>query len=370
MKKILFITAFVPSRIAAGENYSRQLINDLANKNKVDVVFFKYSKNSEYTIESKNVNVVKTFNNSNFIKLINYLMLPFFFPLFVVRFNLFRLWEIRKILKMKDYDFILLDYSQTHLYGKFIKNYSIILMAHDVMTQRYSRIYLGLFSYFCRITEKFILNNKNGKVFTLNEKDQKLILNYFSIKSTVSNLFIDISVKRATPKQLDNYFVFFANWNRPDNFNGLIWFLKYVLPNLKKQMEFIVIGMGLDINNMLIKYPYSNIKYTGFIDDPYPIISNAKGLISPLFSGAGIKVKVVESLACGTPVIGTEISFEGLSNTFSNSLYCVNNPNEFISVLNDFNITLELKLNLKNKFMNYYKKSKISDYINTNGNEG
>jgi len=34
----------------------------------------------------------------------------------------------------------------------------------------------------------------------------------------------------------------------------------------------------------------------------------SKALISPLFTGAGIKVKVIEALACGIPVIGTDIA--------------------------------------------------------------
>ena len=50
----------------------------------------------------------------------------------------------------------------------------------------------------------------------------------------------------------------------------------------------------------------------GFVDNPYKIMSESLGLIAPLFHGAGIKVKVIESLACGTPVIGTEVAFEGI----------------------------------------------------------
>jgi glycosyltransferase involved in cell wall biosynthesis len=365
MKRILFITAFVPSKIGAGENFSRQLINDLSPNNKIDLIFFKYSENDDYVVESKNVNVLRVFKNSALIKFINYLMFPWVFPLFSVRFNFFRLLFIKRVLRRNRYDLIFFDFSQTFLFAKFIFGIPLILNSHDVIYQRYSRIQNGFFVPFIRFSEKFVLNNKFSKIFTHSEKDRFLIRQIYSLESTVSSVYLDNSVINSQPRSEGDYFVFFANWSRSDNSDGLRWFLKSVLPLLDKNFSFRIIGSGLSGDLLSEFRSYPNFEYMGFIEDPYPVISNAKALLSPLFTGAGIKVKVIESLACGTPVIGTDVSFEGISETYSQFLVNAGTSEEFISAIRNFEFDFSRKQELKDLFINSYQNKTISVYINS-----
>ena len=108
-----------------------------------------------------------------------------------------------------------------------------------------------------------------------------------------------------------------------------------------------------------------NIEYLGFVDNPYPIIANAKALISPLFTGAGVKVKVIDALACGTPVIGTDISFEGIDEDFSSFMLLANTPEEFVHKIKTVDITLEDKLNFRKKFISCYSNKSVIRYINS-----
>jgi len=367
MKRILFITAFVPSRIGAGENFSRRLINDLAVQNYIDLICFKYSYNEDYIIESNNVKVLKTFSNSLIIKLLNYMMFPFIFPLFVVRFNLNRLFFIKKAVRKYHYDLLIFDFSQTFLFSKFIHGIPKVFYSQDVIAQRYSRIYWGIFVPFVRLSEKFVLNSDNVKIFTPSEKDSKIIIQLYSIETTVTDIYLDQYVMNSIPDVNGNYFVLFANWNRPDNSYGLKWFLKYVYPELNKELNFKIIGTGLpnNGNGVYNKGVYPNLEYLGFVDNPYPVISNARALISPLFTGAGVKVKVIESLACGTSVIGTDLSFEGISDKYSSFMKVARSREDFVSVINNFQTELSEKLELKKLFINTYNNKGISGYINS-----
>ena len=87
--------------------------------------------------------------------------------------------------------------------------------------------------------------------------------------------------------------------------------------------------------------------------------------MSPIFSGAGVKVKVVESLACGTPVIGNEIAFEGISDEFSDFMIYANNPEEYAEIINKINLSIDKRLEFKERFMSNYQKQLISNYINS-----
>jgi len=351
MKQILFITAFVPSRISAGENYSRQLINDIARENHVDLIFFKYKSDKHYTIESNNVSVVKVFRNSSLIKLLNFIFLPIVFPLFSARFNLYTLFVIKKVLRNRSYDHVIFDFSQTFLFAKYLGNQAVILNSHDIIAQRYSRVYLGLLAPFAKMSEKYVLKNRNAKIFTLSEKDSSLVRKYYSINAIPSDIYLESNIVEARYESIHDCFVLFANWKRYDNSNGLKWFIKYVIPQLKIKSKFIIIGSGLSTEIITELSIFENISYEGFIENPYPLIANSKALISPLFSGAGVKIKVIESLACGTPVIGTKLSFEGLSEKFSEYLKTADTPEEFISAITSYKSNESKKMNLKNLFL-------------------
>ena len=175
-------------------------------------------------------------------------------------------------------------------------------MAHDVIAQKYSRMYPFLRPWAVS-SEKQIL--KYGKVvFTFSEKDCQLIHDLYSIKAKSTTFFLHPNVINAIPQKEENYYVFFGAWNRVENSEGLEWFIDHVYDKLPKDIHYKVIGGGQMPQEILRKIEkLQNFEYLGFMDDPYPIIANAKAEIASLHMGAGVKVKCVQALACGTPVI-------------------------------------------------------------------
>ncbi len=367
MKKILFITAFVPSRIGAGENTSRQLINDLAKHNKIDLIFFKYQYNDDYVIESQNVTILKVFKNTMILKVLNFLMFPFLFPLFVVRFNFFRLFYIKRIIRQNNYDLMIFDFSQTFLFAKFIRSDCKLLFSQDVIAQRYSRIVNGILFPIVKISEGFVLRGTAIKIFTPSEKDSKLIMELYLIETESTDFYLEDQIIQSGQVSVGDYFVMFANWSRSDNLNGLIWFLRNVFPDLKADFKLKVIGAGLTASAEAQAFIQgsTNIEYLGFVQNPYPLISEARALIAPLFRGAGVKVKVIESLGCGTPVIGTEITFEGVPERYSSFMKMAKTSNDFINLINGFNINMSDKIEFKKYFIETYNNKRITGYINS-----
>jgi hypothetical protein len=113
-KKILFISAFIPSNKTAGQNYTSQLISDISRKVKVDLVTFK-SKNDDIGKKfSKNVFPLKVIETTKFKKLINSLKIPFLHPFFSCRFNFKLAFYLRKI--SKNYDYVYFYFSQINIY--------------------------------------------------------------------------------------------------------------------------------------------------------------------------------------------------------------------------------------------------------------
>lgn len=365
MKKILFLTPYVPSSRAGGENFTRLLLEELSKKNKIDLLYYRYADDPLYVVPNENIKVVKEIVNSTALKIKNYLMYPFIHPIFSIRFNRNVLAFVKKLVKENDYDLIYLDHSQMALYGKFFPEKKKILMSHDVMAQRFSRKGNALSKAIVLRGEGKLMRLPNTTVFSFSEKDRNIIRQEYGVDSRVTNFFLDDMVVKAYPTKIEKRLVFMGKWKRADNFDGLKWFFDTVYPLLDKNYKISIIGKWLPMPFVEKIKSFQNVDYLGFVDNPYQLIANSLAVISPLFSGAGVKVKVVESLACGTPVVGNEIAFEGISTDFGAFMIHADTPDGYAEKINNMKITLKERLDFKNKFMSNYQNQLISNYINS-----
>ena len=310
MKKILFLTSYVPSNRAGGEKFSKLLLENLSHSFEIDLLYYRYVEDPAYVCPNGNVRVVKEVVNSTRVKLLNYLRCPTIHPIFTIRFNKKLLRFVQGLVRENNYSLMFLDHSQMAMYGRYFPDMLKILMSHDVMAQRFERRGNWLNKKLIVAGEGLMMRQKNLIVYSFSEKDRKIIHDTYGIDSKVTNFFLDESLVKAEVTKIEKRIVFFGKWKRADNFDGLKWFFDKIYNHIDKSIEIDIIGKWLPDDFLEKISDCDNVKYLGFVENPYPLIANSIATISPLFSGAGVKVKVVESLACGTPVIGTEIAFE------------------------------------------------------------
>ena len=360
--KILFITPFSPDNQGKCVSYTGQLLKELSKDHIIDLVYFRYRNDSSYVPYNTNINVILEKVISIKDKIIGILSLPFIFPLFTSRFNVHISSFLQRKIVEVDYDYIYFDFSQTFAYVPYLHHPNKILMSHDVIAQKYSRMkrYLRPWAV---ASEKFLLN-RGGAIFTFSEKDSSLIKNLYNIDSYHTTFFLNENVIRAVPNINSDYYVFFGAWSREENLEGLKWFLDNVYNYLPQNINFKIIGGGLpDAQKARIKI-LPNVEYLGYVDNPYPIIANAKAEIAPLHMGAGVKVKCIEALGVGTPIIGTQIAFEGISDKYNKYMLLANKPEDYVNYILNFPLSLSDKNCLKKDFISNYDNKTILNYIN------
>ncbi|MEP7027102.1 MAG: glycosyltransferase family 4 protein [Candidatus Eisenbacteria bacterium] len=98
------------------------------------------------------------------------------------------------------------------------------------------------------------------------------------------------------------------------NLEGLVRFLAEGWPRLRTRCPGVrlrVVGkaLPLDIAELLSA---AGAEPVGFVEDVAPEFQRASVLLVPLWTGAGARVKIVEALAAGTPVVSTPLGAEGL----------------------------------------------------------
>lgn len=360
MKKLLLITAFPPNNRTAGQNYTKNLIIDLEkNEYNVDIVYFSYEEHEAYSFESEKIKYLFKIKNNRYKKILNVSKFFFIFPFFTSRFSFKLLMYIYK--NRKNYDLIYLDFSQVFIYGLFMPNIKKYLMAHDIIIQKYRRSTKNIFlNKWVEFSEKFILNQKNSKVICFSHKDLFLIKDYYNLEGNKVDFFIDKKINTENLDELEDYFCFYGAWGRQENLESLKWFEKNIPNRLDYKIK--IIGGGIDINYKK-KLENKGFEVLGFVENPYEVLSKSKGLIAPLFNGAGVKVKVIEALSCGTPVIGTEVTLEGI-DIKSNLIKEVNTFEEIIIALKYLKeIKVEEKKELKRLFHKEYGKNCFVDLI-------
>lgn len=363
---ILYISAFPPNRKTAGQNYSRQLIDDLCDSNNVTLFYFSYN---DHLVEVEGVDEVRRYETSPFLKIRNFFLFFFLFPFFTNRFSFRLLFDIKKIAKA--YDLIYFDFSQVFIYSLFIKHHNKVLMSHDVIFQMFNRkivVLKYLILSFVRFTESLVLHSAN-KVYCFSNKDQELFSTLYNVKSYSVSFYIDPLLSEIDFDKLviDDYFVLYGAWNRKENASGLVWFLDNVYSKISNQIQLIILGGGMSDSLKYKLKQFPKIQNVGFVKNPYVIICKSKALIAPLFSGAGVKVKVIESLATGTPVIGTGLAFEGIASfkvNDSSPMICVNSPDEYIQKILEHKIDLMTKNDIRKYFINNYFNQKFINLYN------
>ncbi len=361
MKKILFITAFNPSKADAGSNYTRQLLGEIGKEHEVDLVVFRYADQQLYAPESEHVRIADSFVISTATKVVGLLSQPWLFPLFTARFSYPILQRLRALVAANAYDVVYFDFSQTFAYAPLINHPCKLLMAHDVIYQRYERRN-KLLGWWTRISEHRLLK-AGTKIFTFSDKDCSLIRNHYNMESSSTSFFIQQEAIDAMPNPKEDYYVFYGNWNRPDNYESLGWFLDNVYDKIDRSVQFKVIGLRMPEAYKERIAALSNMEYLGFVDNPYQIIADAKALISPLHNGAGVKVKVIEALACGTPVIGTDIAFEGIDEKYSQLMVVANTPHDYKQQIEQLAITLDARRDYKAMFIKNYTDKPVLRYL-------
>lgn len=95
------------------------------------------------------------------------------------------------------------------------------------------------------------------------------------------------------------------------NQQGLAWFIGEVLPRLRDAgMDVELEIVGAPGRSSLPAAPEARVR--GVVDDLKPFYERAHAAIVPVLYGSGTRLKVVEAMAYGRPVVATSIGAEGL----------------------------------------------------------
>ena len=243
-----------------------------------------------------------------------------------IRFAVIMIYMVRKY----KIDAIHAEYASMGQYywiKKLFPELKFNMTEHDMTAQSYERKVndsRGIKKIYLNSQLKKVLR-KEGKycrqvdcLFTFNEKDKNLIekqygrsdckvLNpYYGLDDGVGSQEPDDGVRK------QGMICFLGQMGRDENYLAAIRLIQ-IAARVKEQIpELQVYIVGNQPSEQLRQMENDYIHVTGFVDDVDLYLKQAQAAVFPLTLGAGIKLKVLRSLAIGTPVITGSIGAEGI----------------------------------------------------------
>lgn len=360
--KILAISPFAPyDKIghAGGKvhNYYLKKFN-FDKKFKIKLITFaELLEKNKIDLEKYNVDCKIFYNNREFFfrlkKLLFYNMSKKFNPLdrnggYLDSYRKTVIMKYLRVLKTKGYnpDIIILTWTEIVLMISDIKRIyptsKYVAIEHDVSYLSLYRKYLCETNFIIKHLKKvkykklkeieIKMLKKFDLVMPLNIKDMNLLIRENVDKYTkldyICPYFTDLSFIK--PNFEENNIMFFGAMDRQENYESCIWFIKNVFSRLLQidsSFKFFIVGNKP--NKKLYKYLNDNIIITGFVNDITKFFSKALCMVVPLLLGAGIKIKVLEGMSSGLPVLTNSIGIEGIPASQHDFIYC-KNQNDYI----------------------------------------
>jgi glycosyltransferase involved in cell wall biosynthesis len=120
----------------------------------------------------------------------------------------------------------------------------------------------------------------------------------------------------------------------PPNIDAIKWFVRQVHPLIRAQrpeVQFDVVGSSPPAELVALNEAGLGINVTGYVEDPAPYLRQAAVMVVPLLAGGGMRVKILNALAEGIPVVSTTLGCEGIYVTPGRDILVGDTPEEFAS---------------------------------------
>ena len=129
--------------------------------------------------------------------------------------------------------------------------------------------------------------------------------------------------------------IFVASMDSEANHDGAMFFLDRVYPLLlRTHPEATVSFVGRNPRPELAsRHEEGRITVTGKVDDVFPYYRTAAVSIVPLRSGGGTRLKILEAMAVGAPVVSTTVGAEGLEVVPEEHLLIADEPGAFAAAI-------------------------------------
>jgi sugar transferase (PEP-CTERM/EpsH1 system associated) len=118
------------------------------------------------------------------------------------------------------------------------------------------------------------------------------------------------------------------------NIDAALWFAREVWPTIaQKYPELELNIVGRHPTSAVQRLASERVRISGTVEDVRPFYASSIAVVVPLRVGSGTRLKILEAMAAGVPVVSTSLGAEGLDATHDVHLLVANTEREIIAAL-------------------------------------
>lgn len=115
------------------------------------------------------------------------------------------------------------------------------------------------------------------------------------------------------------------------NYQAMAYFLERIYPLIRAecpQVRLAITGRteGVDLAGLRAD---ESVTFTGYVPDIRPLVAGSSVCVVPLLEGGGTRLKILEAMALGTPVVATSKGAEGLEAIHGEHILIADDPADF-----------------------------------------
>jgi polysaccharide biosynthesis protein PslH len=224
---------------------------------------------------------------------------------------------------------------------------SVILDEHNAVWQVVERLQKGASSPVSRLLlgrEVRLMRRLEGKacrrahvVLAVSEHDQQALREVAGASVPIEVVPITVDAERfasivAARAPQPNHLFTIGTMFWPPNSEGVIWWLNEGYEHLQAacpDVIYDIVGARPPRALQVAAERFPGVHVHGYVADAVPYWTGASALAVPILSGGGVRVKILEAMAMGVPVVSTTLGCEGLEVRDGEHLLIADTPIAF-----------------------------------------
>jgi glycosyltransferase involved in cell wall biosynthesis len=144
---------------------------------------------------------------------------------------------------------------------------------------------------------------------------------------------VPVAPEPANPPRL----AFTGTLGYPPNGDAVRYFCREILPAVRRvrpDVRLQILGDGASPELLSMCRAEDGVDFLGFVSDIFGTLRHATIFVCPMRQGTGIKVKLLEAMACGLPIVASPLAVEGVSEAEDGqNLLVAASPDAFVAGL-------------------------------------
>lgn len=258
-----------------------------------------------------------------------------------------------------DPEVVLVEYIRlSFLLRKGDSNCLWIIDTHDVMHRRYERfVSRGLVHWVAISREEEACALQGFDLVLAIQEEEAEVLKEMLNSDKVLVVPHGVIVEPVPERKESDFCVGYIGADNAVNFDAISWFLEQVWPIIRERFPMIRFSIAGQICRRLSGRTDRGVELLGRVDNLQSYYASVNVLVNPVRSGGGLKIKNVEALAAGIPLVTTEVGAEGFPMLGKLPFIIARSEKEFIEGLSKLILDKQARRSFRRNGIDYAKRS-------------